>query len=78
MATANGSWVLSGAGVLSAAGDSPERLFSTLLQARPLARTGDDEPYPAAPLEGFDPKDYMKRKGLKYLSRTSQLTCAAG
>ena len=33
--------------------------------------------FPSAAIRDFDPRKYVKRKGLKYLSRTSQLACAA-
>lgn len=110
-----GSWVVTGVGLVSAAGDSAEALFSALERGLPLASShtaapdaaaagsaapdargaapdderglsADTEPppqppgtaAPAIPIQDFDPKVYLKRKGLKDLSRTSQLACAAG
>ena len=73
------SWVLTGAGVICGAGDSPEAIYGRLLDGVPLATaTGADDPgFPAVPIRNFDPKNYFKRRGAKNFSRTSQLACAA-
>jgi len=111
------SWVLTDAGLITAAGDSPGEVFAAVLTAVPLAvrerrsaapvavgecsmpgeapppagKTSPGVPFagprassaggsrhPASvPVLGFDPKAYLARKGLKDLSRASQLACAA-
>ena len=73
-----GPWVITAAGLISAAGDHPDALFSRLLEARSVATDSSDSvPFAAAPILGFDPSSYLRRKGVKHLSRTSQLACAA-
>ncbi len=69
------SFAITAVGLVSAAGDDPDALFSRLLEARSLAVSRS--PIPVAPIEGFVPSKYVQRKGLKHLSRTSQLACAA-
>ena len=69
------TWAVTGAGLITTAGDTSEQLFSRLLEGRPP--TVENETLPSAPIGDFDPKQYVKRKGLKHLSRTSQLACAA-
>lgn len=69
-------WVVTDAGLITAAGDTAQELFAAVIRGVPMAATGTAEPF-TAPIPGFDPKNYMKRKGLKDLSRTSQLACAA-
>jgi 3-oxoacyl-(acyl-carrier-protein) synthase len=71
----SGKWVISGAGVISAAGDKPEALHRALCNATPLARAA--EGLTTAGIEGFQPKSYIQRRGLRDLSRTSQLACVA-
>ena len=86
------TWVLTSAGLVTAAGDTPADLLAALSAGEPLARpsriqagepgspaarTPTDLSLRSAPIGGFDPKRYMDRKGLKDLSRTSQLACAA-
>ena len=68
------SWVVTGAGLISAAGDTPHELYSALRDGLPLA--GDPPPSGALPID-FEPKRYVDRKGLKDISRVSQLACAA-
>jgi 3-oxoacyl-[acyl-carrier-protein] synthase II len=63
------SWALTGTGLISAVGDSPGQLFAALRKGQ--------VPTAAVEIEGFNPKDYINRKGLKFLSRTSQLACVA-
>jgi len=74
-ATSTG-WVLTATGLISAGGDTADSLFAALLDARPLAAL-PDLGLPAVGIPDFDPKNYVDRKGLKHLSRTSQLACAA-
>lgn len=78
------AWVVTGAGMVSAAGHTQESLFRALLDRVPLFSTeagradhGAARAAPAIPIPGFDPKSYLDRKGLGNLSRTSQLACAA-
>ncbi len=81
-----GRWVLTGAGLVSAGGDAPADLARSIAAGASLARPipaaawgGEDPAHPlaAAGIEQFDPKRYLQRRGLRDLSRTSQLTCAA-
>lgn len=69
------AWAITGAGLITTAGDTPEQLFSRILEGRPP--TIENGAFPSAAIGDFDPGKYVKRKGLKYLSRTSQLACAA-
>lgn len=81
------AFVVTECGLITAAGDTPESLFGALLKGVPLTapRSLDPAPGPArdptavpsVPILSFDPKAYIKRKGLRDLSRTSQLACAA-
>ncbi len=68
-------FAITAVGLVSAAGDNPDALFSRMLEARSLAVSRSS--IPVAPIEGFVPSNYVQRKGLKHLSRTSQLACAA-
>jgi 3-oxoacyl-[acyl-carrier-protein] synthase II len=74
-------WSVTAAGLVSAAGDTPAALLEALERGGPLAELhaveGSATQVRAAPIAGFDPKSYIQRKGLKNLSRTSQLACAA-
>ena len=63
----SGSFVITGVGLVSAAGDTPGEVFAALSAGRPLAGA----------IDAFDPKRYISRKGFKDLSRASQLACAA-
>lgn len=65
-------WVVTGAGLVTAAGDTPAAVFGALCTGVPRARA-----VPSVPITDFDPKTYLERKGLKDFSRTSQLVCAA-
>lgn len=71
------AWVLTGAGLVSAAGDTPQALFQALLAGVPLAAAHPDAGFPTAAFDGFDAKSYLQKKGVKDLSRVSQLACAA-
>lgn len=72
-----GLFVVTGAGLVTAAGDTPEAVFAALTARTPLASPRpDDEPTVAA-MVGFDAKRYISRKGVKDLSRLSQLACSA-
>lgn len=74
-----GHWVISATGVISAAGAGGEALHQALCAAAPLARpAGDEAPgLFTASLQDFKAKDYIQRRGLRDLSRTSQLACVA-
>ena len=73
------TWVVTGAGIITVAGDTPRALHEALVRGIPLGSSipSVSSGLPAAPIHDFDPKTYLKRKGLKDLSRTSQLACAA-
>lgn len=71
------TWVVSGAGLVSAGGDTLEALHGFLLAGASAPRLDPETGLVVAPLTSFDPKRYLDRKGLKDLSRTSQLACAA-
>jgi len=74
--------VITAAGLITPLGDGAEALFDALLddggpkmaEAQPGA---DGEPFPTRRIDGFNPRSYLARKGLKHLSRTSQLAVAA-
>jgi len=70
-------WVITGIGLVSAGGDSAEALHRALCDAMPLPRDDDDARLPSVPIADFNVKEYIQRRGLKDLSRTSQLACAA-
>lgn len=79
-------WVITGAGMVSAGGDTPLDLGRAVASGVPLIRSipaerwgGKDPDHAllAAPIGGFDPKNYVQRRGIRDLSRTSQLACAA-
>jgi 3-oxoacyl-[acyl-carrier-protein] synthase II len=71
-----GPWVVTAAGLVTAVGDEPDDL-------RPDdGPAGSGEPDGSGaeisrPIRDFDPARYLSRKGLRHLSRTSQLACAA-
>lgn len=73
-----GSFVITGVGLVTAAGDTPADAIAALAAQRPFASQRGDGGGPAiAGIEGFDAKRYISRKGVKDLSRTSQLACSA-
>ena len=71
------SWVFTGAGLVTAAGDTPQALFAALAAGSPRAAVHPETGFPVVACASFDAKTYLKRKGVKDLSRTSQLACAA-
>lgn len=70
-------WAVTGAGLVSAAGYTPESLFDAVATGRARHVRNEGLDVACAPIEGFDPKRHLDRKGLGDLSRTSQLACAA-
>src|SRR2546426_735645 len=52
------TWVVTGAGLLSAGGDTLEALEASLLAGKPLSRIDPETSVASAPIEGFDPKRY--------------------
>ncbi len=73
-------WVITDTGLITAAGDNAETVHEALCAASPLARISDDDLAPGlltAPIDNFQAKDYIQRRGLRDLSRTSQLACVA-
>lgn len=73
----SGPWVVTGCGVVSAAGDTPEAVMNALVRGVPLGSTREDDRLAAAAIAGFDPKRYVARRWVNDLSRMSQLACAA-
>lgn len=63
-------WQVTGAGLVTAAGDDAPALAARIL--RDPAGTPSTQG-----IADFDPARYLRRKGLRHLSRTSQLACAA-
>jgi 3-oxoacyl-[acyl-carrier-protein] synthase II len=72
-----GCFVVTGAGMITAAGDNLEAVFQALLARAPLASVRLDDGGVVASIAEFDPRRYILRKGVKDLSRTSQLACSA-
>jgi 3-oxoacyl-[acyl-carrier-protein] synthase II len=72
-----GSFVITGAGMVTAAGDSPEAVFAALIARTPLQSSPAADGLFVAAIEDFDAKRYIARRGVKDLSRTSQLACSA-
>lgn len=64
----SGPFVVTEVGLVSAAGDTQESVLTAMLARSPLASTA---------IDGFDARRYIPRKGVKDLSRISQLACAA-
>lgn len=70
--------VVTGVGLVAASGAGPEDLHRTLCRGLPLWTTDAGAgPLPSAPIRDFDARAILDRRGLKDLSRTSQLACAA-
>lgn len=77
-----GAWVLTAAGAVTAAGHAAGAVLDALRERRvPPREPFDAERGPGTlalvPIAGFDPSQHVARKGLKHLSRTSQLAVAA-
>ncbi len=72
-----GCLVVTGSGMVTAAGDTSQAVFQALLARAPLASVRLDDGGVVASIAEFDPKRYILRKGVKDLSRTSQLACSA-
>jgi 3-oxoacyl-[acyl-carrier-protein] synthase II len=70
------AWVVTGAGLVSPAGDAPRALFGAVVAGARPGRV-DAGGLPAVRIHDFQPQRYLARKGLRHLSRTSQLACAA-
>lgn len=70
-------WAVTGAGLVAAAGSAPEAIFDAVAAGSSRAALRDGTNVACLPIEGFDPKAHLDRKGLGDLSRTSQLACAA-
>lgn len=73
----SGPIVVTGAGLCTSAGDALSAVLGALAQRRPLAQAGADGGPAAAAMTGFDAKRYIDRRGVRDLSRASQLACAA-
>ena len=82
----NTDWVISGVGLVSAVGDTPAGLHAAMCAGMPLRRplrdpaSPEDAPeprFPTVPMTDFQISNYIQSRGLKDLSRTSQLACAA-
>ncbi len=77
--------VVSGVGLVAAPGRSPQDLHLSLCRGVPCWPQDSAAPGggalaaqpSAAPIEGFNIREHLDRRGLKDLSRTSQLACAA-
>ena len=72
-----GSLVVTGSGMITAAGDTPQAVLQSLLARTPLSSVRLDDGGVVASIAEFDPKRYIFRKGVKDLSRISQLACSA-
>ncbi len=72
-----GSLVVTGSGMVTAAGDTSQQVLETLSARTPLAAVRLDAGGVVASIAEFDPKRYISKKGVKDLSRTSQLACSA-
>jgi len=70
------NWVVTGAGALTALGDGAAAIFDALLRRTPVAAARHGRVL-AARMNGFEPREYLQRKRLGLLSRTSQLACSA-
>ncbi len=69
-------WVVTGTGLVTARGDTREDLWAALVSGQPILET-DPAGFPAAEMRGFDARTYLPRKGVKDLSRASQLACSS-
>lgn len=69
--------MITNVGLVTAAGDSPEALFAAVVAGIPLCKTREGEGFKVAEMDGFDARRHLDRKGVRDLSRTSQLACSA-
>ncbi len=69
-------FVISGTGMVTRAGVSAAAVIASIGSGRSFG-TAPSGGFHAAPIDDFDPKAHIVRKGAKDLSRTSQLACAA-
>jgi 3-oxoacyl-[acyl-carrier-protein] synthase II len=67
-------WVVTGSGLITAAGDAPRPVLDELARSAGGSRCERPARWP---IPGFDIKRYVERKGASQLSRISQLSCAA-
>jgi 3-oxoacyl-[acyl-carrier-protein] synthase II len=72
-----GAFVVTGVGWMSAAGDTPEAAFARFIAGVPLVSARPIDGLGLAEMEGFDAARYIPGKGIKDLSRLSQLACSA-
>jgi 3-oxoacyl-[acyl-carrier-protein] synthase II len=72
-----GSFVITGAGLVTAAGDTQESVFAALIARTPLHSGPAADGLVVVAIGDFDAKRYIARRGVKDLSRTSQLACSA-
>jgi 3-oxoacyl-[acyl-carrier-protein] synthase II len=72
-----GPFVITGTGLVSAAGDTPQAVLAALWAGVPLRSPPADDRLTVAAIEQFDAKRYIPKKGVKDLSRLSQLACSA-
>jgi 3-oxoacyl-(acyl-carrier-protein) synthase len=72
-----GPIVLTGAGMVTAAGDTIPAVFGSLAARVGLAVRDSADGLTVAPIEAFDAKRYVARRGVRDLSRASQLACSA-
>lgn len=71
------TFVVTATGLISAAGETDETLLAALVGRRPLAALSDEDDLAVAAIDGFDAKRYIAKRGVKDLSRASQLACSA-
>jgi len=75
--------VVTGAGLVSALGDTPQALHRALLEGRSglgpieLFETGPLGPLHGGEIKGFAPQDYLGKKNFRPLNRIAQITAAA-
>ena len=68
------SIVISGIGVISPLGDTPEKLFSALLKGSSAIKPSSAVPgLGTAEIEGFDPTQYANVRGMRMYNRATQL-----
>lgn len=72
-----GPWVVTGTGLITAAGGTPSALLDALVAGVPLGAFRAEDGLAAAEILDFDAKRHLQRKGVRDFSRISQLACAA-